>query len=114
MATFAQAHRALREYTERFNRLALECANEGRGEVGLDRQDALGPYPKGIPYQWRRRMTDVVSIGPDTILKHREHLDRALSEMCQVKIESFDGRWYLCPIGHTEYTGLTRREIDGN
>lgn len=112
MASFKQAHAALRDYTERFNRLALECANEGRNEIGLERQDALGSYPKDIPYQWKRRMPDVISLSPQTILRHRAHLDQTDSTYCQVAIDGTHR--YLCPIGYgTQYPGLTRQEIDG-
>lgn len=113
MATFAQAHKTLLDYTARFNRLALKCASEGRSEIDLERRDELGPYPKGIPYQWRRRMPDVVCIAPWLILEHRSHLDRALPGMCQARVERPEGRSFNCPIGLTQYTGLTRQEIDG-
>lgn len=113
MATFAQAHKVLRDYTERFNRLALELANAGQDRVTVEHLDVLGPYPKDIPYQWRRRMPDLHSINPATILEHRTHLDRALPGFCQVHLDRPDGRGYACPIGYHEYTGLTREEIDG-
>lgn len=104
---------AYREYVERFNRLALECANRGQDSVTLEQRDALGPYPKGIPQQWLRRMPDVKSISPSTILIHRSHLDRALPQFCQVRIDGAEGRWYACPVGFQEYSGITRDEIDG-
>jgi hypothetical protein len=110
MATFRQAHQALREYVERFNRLALECANHGQEAITTEQQDALGPYPQ-VPYQWRRRMPDILSIAPSTILEHRSHLDSALPECCQVLIKAT--RPYSCPVGFRPYSGITRQEIDG-
>jgi hypothetical protein len=112
VATFRQAHQALRDYTERFNRLALDLANRGQDAVTVEQQAAIGPYPQGIPYQWRRRMPDVVSISPSTILTHRAHLDRAQPRFCGVLIEGI-ARPYQCPVGFHEYTGLTRQDIDG-
>jgi hypothetical protein len=112
MATFKQAHEAMIAYTERFNRLALQCAERGQDAVTVADLDSLGAYPQ-VPAQWRRRMPDVVSVAPSTILEHRTHLDRALPGFCQVHLDRPDGRGYACPVGFREYTGISRREIDG-
>jgi hypothetical protein len=112
MATFKQAHQALIDYTTRFNRLALDCAARGIDAITVEQQDGLGPYPK-VPYQWRRRMPDVVGLAPSTVLIHRGHLEQSLSPtFCGARIDGAH-QPYMCPVGHQQYTGVTREEIDG-